>query len=148
MQAWAAPCPAWIVSSAGTGGGTLEPTIRRFVATGGTTPPAMCGVDAERSVFFDHFVGGDPALTLDSGLAHRGHRRPRVEANFVPDALGCHGPGVRPLEPGGDAWLSRRLRPPVGGTSTNLVAALLCARRPARRRAAAAAWSRCCATAA
>ncbi|MDO9094505.1 MAG: PLP-dependent cysteine synthase family protein [Rubrivivax sp.] len=121
------PCPAWIVASAGTGG-TLA-TIGRYVhycrhAT------RVCGVDAERSVFFDHFVGGDAELTIEQGSRIEGIGRPRVEASFVPGVLDA-------MVKVPDLWslaamhaLSVRLGRPVGGsTGTNLVAALACAQQ-------------------
>lgn len=118
------PCPAWIVASAGTGG-TLA-TIGRYVrycrhAT------RVCGADAERSVFFDHYLSGDATLTLDQGSRIEGIGRPRVEASFVPGVLDA-------MVQVPDRWslaamhaLSQRLGRPVGGsTGTNLVAALAC----------------------
>ncbi len=119
------PCPAWIVASAGTGG-TLA-TLGRYVQHG-RHDTRVCGVDAERSVFFDHFVHGDPGLTTDQGSRIEGIGRPRVEASFVPDALDA-------MVKVPDLWslaamhvLSHRLGRPVGGsTGTNLVAALVCA---------------------
>ncbi len=125
MQSETHPCPAWIVASAGTGG-TLA-TIGRYVrycrhAT------RVCGVDAERSVFFDHYVSGDASLTLDQGSRIEGIGRPRVEASFVPGVLDA-------MVKVPDLWslaamhaLSVRLGRRVGGsTGTNLVAALACA---------------------
>ena len=125
------PCPAWIVASAGTGG-TLA-TIGRYVhycrhAT------RVCGADAERSVFFDHYVSGDAALTIDDGSRIEGIGRPRVEASFVPGVLDA-------MVKVPDVWslaamhaLSVRLGRRVGGsTGTNLVAALACARAMAAR---------------
>ena len=119
------PCPAWIVASAGTGG-TLA-TIGRYVqycrhAT------RVCGVDAERSVFFAHYQSGDSTLTLDHGSRIEGIGRPRVEASFVPGVLDA-------MVKVPDLWslaamhaLSVRLGRRVGGsTGTNLVAALACA---------------------
>jgi len=121
------PCPAWIVASAGTGG-TLA-TIGRYVrycrhAT------RVCGADAERSVFFDHYLSGDATLTLDQGSRIEGIGRPRVEASFVPGVLDA-------MVQVPDRWslaamhaLSQRLGRPVGGsTGTNLVAALACAQQ-------------------
>lgn len=121
------PCPAWIVASAGTGG-TLA-TLGRYVQYC-RHDTRVCGVDAERSVFFDHYVGGDPALTLDQGSRIEGIGRPRVEASFVPDVLDA-------MLKVPDVWslaamqvLSRRLGRSVGGsTGTNLVAALVCMQR-------------------
>ena len=124
-------CPAWIVASAGTGG-TLA-TIGRYVhycrhAT------RVCGADAERSVFFDHYVSGDLALTIAEGSRIEGIGRPRVEASFVPGVLDA-------MVKVPDVWslaamhsLSVRLGRRVGGsTGTNLVAALACARAMAGR---------------
>lgn len=120
------PCPAWIVASAGTGG-TLA-TIGRYVHYC-RHETRVCGVDAERSVFFDHYVGGDPSLTLEGGSRIEGIGRPRVEASFVPGVLDA-------MVKVPDVWslaamhsLSVRLGRRVGGsTGTNLVAALACAR--------------------
>jgi cysteine synthase len=119
------PCPAWIVASAGTGG-TLA-TLGRYVHHR-RHDTRVCGVDAERSVFFDHYVSGDPTLSLEQGSRIEGIGRPRVEASFTPDALDA-------MIKVPDRWslaamtvLSRRLGRPVGGsTGTNLVAALVCA---------------------
>ncbi len=119
------PCPSWIVAGAGTGG-TLA-TVGRYVhycrhAT------RVCGVDAERSVFFDHYLSGDATLTLPQGSRIEGIGRPRVEASFVPGVLDA-------MVQVPDLWslaamhaLSARLGRRVGGsTGTNLVAALACA---------------------
>jgi cysteine synthase A len=121
------PCPAWIVASAGTGG-TLA-TIGRYVRYC-RLDTRVCGVDAERSVFFDHYASGDATLTLDQGSRIEGIGRPRVEASFMPDVLDA-------MVKVPDVWslaamhvLSRRLGRPVGGsTGTNLMATLCCAQR-------------------
>jgi cysteine synthase A len=121
------PCPAWIVASAGTGG-TLA-TIGRYVQYC-RHDTRVCGVDAEHSVFFDHYTSGDATLTLEQGSRIEGIGRPRVEASFMPGVLDA-------MVKVPDRWslaamhvLSRRLGRPVGGsTGTNLVAALLCADR-------------------
>jgi len=120
------PCPAWIVASAGTGG-TLA-TIGRFVHYC-RHETRVCGVDAERSVFFDHYVGGDASLAIGEGSRIEGIGRPRVEASFVPGVLDA-------MVKVPDVWslaamhsLSVRLGRRVGGsTGTNLVGALACAR--------------------
>jgi cysteine synthase A len=125
MQREPHPCPTWIVASAGTGG-TLA-TIGRYVRYC-RHDTRVCGVDAERSVFFDHYLGRDPALTLDRGSRIEGIGRPRVEASFVPGVLDA-------MVKVPDLWslaamhaLSLRLGRPVGGsTGTNLIAALACA---------------------
>ena len=119
------PCPAWIVASAGTGG-TLA-TIGRYVQYC-RHDTRVCGVDAEHSVFFDHYTSGDATLTIEQGSRIEGIGRPRVEASFMPGVLDA-------MVKVPDLWslaamhvLSRRLGRPVGGsTGTNLVAALLCA---------------------
>jgi len=127
-------CPAWIVASAGTGG-TLA-TIGRYVHYC-SHDTRVCGADAEHSVFFDHYVTGDPTLTLEEGSRIEGIGRPRVEASFVPGVLDA-------MVKVPDVWslaamhsLSVRLGRRVGGsTGTNLVAALACARSLAGRRQA------------
>jgi len=121
------PCPAWIVSSAGTGG-TLA-TLGRYVRYC-RHDTRVCGADAEYSVFFDHYVSGDPRLVLDRGSRIEGIGRPRVEASFMPAALDA-------MVKVPDVWslaamhaLSVRLGRPVGGsTGTNLIAALACAQQ-------------------
>jgi len=119
------PCPRWIVASAGTGG-TLA-TIGRYVRYA-RHATQVCGVDAERSVLFDHYLARDPALTIEQGSRIEGIGRPRVEPSFLPDTLDA-------MLQVPDAWslgamlaLSARLGRRVGGsTGTNLVAALCCA---------------------
>ena len=127
MQREPHPCPAWIVASAGTGG-TLA-TIGRYVHFS-RHATQVCGVDAERSVFFDHFISGDATLTIEQGSRIEGIGRPRVEASFVPGVLDA-------MVKVPDLWslaamrsLSARLGRRVGGsTGTNLVAALACAQQ-------------------
>jgi cysteine synthase len=88
----------------------------------------VCGVDAEFSVFFDHYLSGNERLTLDRGSRIEGIGRPRVEASFVPGVLDAmvKVPDVWSL--GAMHALSVRLGRRVGGsTGTNLVAALACA---------------------
>ncbi len=125
------PVPAWIVASAGTGG-TLA-TIGRYVRYC-RHPTRVCGVDAEQSVFYDHYLSGDPSLTLPLGSRIEGIGRPRVEASFVPGVLDA-------MVKVPDRWslaamhaLTLRLGRRVGGsTGTNLIAALACAEVMARR---------------
>ncbi|MBB5206153.1 cysteine synthase A [Inhella inkyongensis] len=121
------PIPTWLVCSAGTGG-TLA-TLGRFVRYG-RHATQVCGGDAERSVFFDHYLQRDPSLSLDCGSRIEGIGRPRVEASFLPDVIDA-------MVKLPDAWsvaamrsLSERLGRPVGpSTGTNLLAALACARQ-------------------
>ncbi|MCW7541822.1 PLP-dependent cysteine synthase family protein [Aquabacterium sp. A7-Y] len=118
------PQPAWLVCSAGTGGTVA--TLGRYVRYC-RHETRVCAADAERSVFFDHYVGRDPDLTLSEGSRIEGIGRPRVEASFLPDVIDA-------MVKVPDLWsvaamheLSRRLGRPVGGsTGTNLVAALAC----------------------
>jgi cysteine synthase A len=125
------PCPTWIVASAGTGG-TLA-TVGRYMHYG-RHDTRVCGADAERSVFFDHYVSGDASLTLPEGSRIEGIGRPRVEASFVPGALDA-------MVKVPDLWslaamhaLSVRLGRRVGGsTGTNLIASLACARAMQQR---------------
>jgi cysteine synthase len=131
MQRETHACPAWIVASAGTGG-TLA-TIGRYVHYC-RHDTRVCGVDAEFSVFFDHYLGGDARLTLDRGSRIEGIGRPRVEASFVPGVLDAmvKVPDVWSL--GATHALSGRLGRRVGGsTGTNLVAALACAQSLKKR---------------
>ena len=126
--------PAWIVASAGTGG-TLA-TIGRYVQYC-RHDTRVCGVDAEHSVFFDHYLSGDPGLTLERGSRIEGIGRPRVEASFLPGVLDAmvKVPDVWSL--GAMHALSVRLGRPVGAsTGTNLVAALACAQSLKARGAA------------
>lgn len=125
MQREPHPLPAWIVASAGTGG-TLA-TIGRYVHYC-RHDTRVCGVDAERSVFFDHYVSGNPQLKLELGSRIEGIGRPRVEASFLPGVLDAmvKVPDVWSL--GAMHSLSVRLGRRVGAsTGTNLVAALACA---------------------
>jgi cysteine synthase A len=125
------PVPTWLVCSAGTGG-TLA-TLGRFVRYG-RHATRVCGADAERSVFFDHYLSRDPHLTLDCGSRIEGIGRPRVEASFLPDVVDA-------MVKVPDAWsvaamraLSERLGRRVGpSTGTNLLAALACAQDLQRR---------------
>jgi len=125
MQREPHPLPAWIVASAGTGG-TLA-TIGRYVHYC-RHDTRVCGVDAEHSVFFDHYLSDNPRLTLERGSRIEGIGRPRVEASFLPGVLDAmvKVPDVWSL--GAMHSLSVRLGRRVGAsTGTNLVAALACA---------------------
>ena len=120
--------PSWLVASAGTGG-TLATLGRyvRFQAGAGAVEQAtqVCGVDAERSVFFDYYQSRDASLCLPHGSRIEGIGRPRVEASFLPDVLDA-------MVKVPDVWslaamhaLSAVLGRPVGGSSgTNLIASL------------------------
>ncbi len=125
------PIPRWIVASAGTGG-TLA-TLGRYVRYCRHTTK-VCGVDAERSVFFDFYRTRDGALVRGDGSRIEGIGRPRVEASFMPDVIDA-------MVKVPDVWsiaamvaLGERLGRAVGAsTGTNLIAALLCAGDLARR---------------
>jgi cysteine synthase len=125
------PLPTWIVASAGTGG-TLA-TIGRYVRYC-SHPTLVCGVDPERSVFFDHYQTGDVSLTLPHGSRIEGIGRPRVEASFLPGVIDAmvKVPDVWSL--GAMRALSQQLGRLVGGsTGTNLIAALACAQHMKQR---------------
>jgi cysteine synthase len=85
----------------------------------------VCGVDAERSVFYDYYTSRDATLTIAQGSRIEGIGRPRVEASFMPDAIDA-------MVKVPDVWslaamhaLSDVLGRAVGGSSgTNLIAAL------------------------
>jgi cysteine synthase len=139
--------PTWLVASAGTGG-TLA-TLGRYVryhatpAQAGTNSAAqagansaaqtvtqVCGVDAERSVFYDYYQTRDASLTMPQGSRIEGIGRPRVEKSFLPDAIDAmvKVPDVWSL--GAMHALSDVLGRAVGGSSgTNLVAALTVAQQ-------------------
>ncbi len=121
------PVPDWLVSSPGTGG-TLA-TLGRYVRYRQHSTRVLCA-DAERSVFFDSYVSGDPSLTLDCGSRIEGIGRPRVEPSFMPDVLDamCKVPDALSLA--AMHYLAQRLGRRVGASSgTNLVGALLVAQR-------------------
>lgn len=119
------PVPAWIVCSAGTGG-TLA-TIGRYVRYC-QHMTRVCGVDAERSVFFDHYVSRDPQLRIAQGSRVEGIGRPRVEASFLPDVIDAMVKVPDLWSLGAMHALSAALGRSVGGsTGTNLIAALVCA---------------------
>jgi cysteine synthase len=119
------PIPTWLVAAAGTGG-TLA-TMGRYVRYCRHLT-RVCGVDAERSVFFDHYLSKDPTLTCAHGSRIEGIGRPRVEASFLPHVLDAmiKVPDLWSLA--GMFALSERLGRRVGGSSgTHLIAALTCA---------------------
>jgi cysteine synthase A len=120
------PIPAWLVCSAGTGG-TLA-TLGRYVRYG-RHATQVCGGDAEHSVFFEHYLTRNPALTLDCGSRIEGIGRPRVEASFLPEVVDAMVKLPDAASIAAMQWLSERLGRRVGpSTGTNLLAALACAR--------------------
>ena len=122
MRAERHPDPAWIVCGVGTGGTTA--TLGRYVRyQRHATRIAAC--DPENSVFFDHFVSGDPALTLPCGSKIEGIGRPRVEASFLRHAVDAmvQVPDIASIAAIHE--LEVRLGRRVGGsTGTSFVAAL------------------------
>jgi cysteine synthase A len=119
------PVPRWIVCAAGTGG-TLA-TVGRYVRYAGHDT-RVCGVDAEHSVFFEHYLCGDRAIRIERASRIEGIGRPRVEASFLSSVLDA-------MVKVPDVWsvaamlaLSERLGRLVGpSTGTNLLASLACA---------------------
>ncbi len=121
------PVPRWLVSSAGTGGTVA--TLGRYARYCRHATRILCA-DAERSVFFDHFVTRDPSLTCASGSRIEGIGRPRVEASFVPGVIDAMVKVPDCWSLGAMRELSARLGRRVGGsTGTNLVASLVAAQR-------------------
>ncbi|MDP3848152.1 MAG: PLP-dependent cysteine synthase family protein [Pseudomonas sp.] len=121
------PEPAWLISSAGTGG-TLA-TLGRYVRYSQHATRVLCA-DAEHSVFYDCYRTGDRNLTLACGSRIEGIGRPQVEHSFMPHVLDamCRVPDALSLA--SMHYLSRRLGRRVGGSSgTNLLGALLVAQR-------------------
>jgi cysteine synthase A len=90
------PQPAWLISSAGTGG-TLA-TLGRYVRYRQHATRVLCA-DAERSVFYDCFRSGDRSLTLACGSRIEGIGRPQVEHAVMPHVLDamCQVPGRWPV---------------------------------------------------
>jgi cysteine synthase A len=78
------PIPDWIVAGAGTGG-TLA-TLGRFVRYC-RHPTRICGVDPERSAFFDGYLNADPTHRVEQGSRIEGIGRPRVEPSFCPGVV-------------------------------------------------------------
>ncbi|MEM5515452.1 PLP-dependent cysteine synthase family protein [Henriciella sp. AS95] len=79
--------PDWVVMSAGTGG--TSATIGRYIRYRGdlAAKTQLCVADPENSVFYDHFVSGDPFLRLATRSRIEGIGRPRVEASFQPQVI-------------------------------------------------------------
>ena len=78
------PVPRWIVCGAGTGG--TSATLGRYVRYL-RHDTQICVADPDYSVFFDHYMNGDPALTAACGSRIEGIGRPRVEPSFVRNVI-------------------------------------------------------------
>ncbi|MEQ8558392.1 MAG: PLP-dependent cysteine synthase family protein [Henriciella sp.] len=76
--------PDWVVMSAGTGG--TSATIGRYIRYRAdlSSRAQLCVADPENSVFYDHFMTGDPDLRINGRSRIEGIGRPRVEASFQP----------------------------------------------------------------
>jgi cysteine synthase A len=121
------PIPAWVVTSAGTGGTTA--TIGRFVRYKHQPTRLLCA-DPENSVFFDFYRTGDRTLRLDHGSRIEGIGRPRVEASFLPEVIDEMVQVPDALAFGAMHYLHGRLGRRVGGsTGTNFIGALHVASR-------------------
>jgi len=121
------PCPAWIVAAAGTGG-TLA-TIGRYVRYA-RHATRVCGVDPERSVFFDAYVRRDRGLTCEAGSRIEGIGRPKVEASFIPQCVDAMVKVPDVLSLAAMRYVSAQLGRRVGGsTGTNFVGVLSAAQR-------------------
>lgn len=121
------PVPAWVVTSAGTGGTTA--TIGRFVRYKHQPTRLLCA-DPDHSVFFDFYRTGDRSLRLDRGSLIEGIGRPRVEASFLPDVIDEMVRVPNALAFGAMHYLYGRLGRRVGGsTGTNFIGSLHIAQR-------------------
>lgn len=132
MAVEAAPVPAWLVSSGGTGG-TIA-TLGRYAAYRRHQTRILCA-DPENSVFFDYFKSAltgqpDTTLTLANGSRIEGIGRPRVERSFIPTCIDAMLKVPDALSFAAMRWLARRFGRRVGGsTGTNLVGALYLAQQ-------------------
>jgi cysteine synthase A len=121
------PVPAWVVTSAGTGGTTA--TVGRFVRYKHQPTTLLCA-DPENSVFFDFYRTGDRTLKLDHGSRIEGIGRPRVEASFLPEVIDEMIRVPDALAFGSLHYLYGRLGRRVGGsTGTNFIGSLYIAQR-------------------
>ncbi len=121
------PVPAWVVTSAGTGGTTA--TVGRFVRYKHQPTYLLCA-DPENSVFFDFYRTGDRSLKLDRGSRIEGIGRPRVEASFLPEVIDEMVRVPDALAFGSLHYLYGRLGRRVGGsTGTNFIGSLYIAQR-------------------
>ena len=79
--------PDWVVMSAGTGG--TSATIGRYIRYRSdlSEKTCLCVADPENSVFYDHYVSGDPGLRIGARSRIEGIGRPRVEASFQPRVI-------------------------------------------------------------
>ncbi|WP_040260948.1 PLP-dependent cysteine synthase family protein [Pseudomonas massiliensis] len=119
------PEPDWLVSSPGTGGTVA--TLGRYVRYRQHRSRVLCA-DAERSVFFDAYRGGDRGLTLAHGSRIEGIGRPRVEPSFMPGVIDAMIKVPDALSLAAMHYVSGRLGRRVGASSgTNLVGALAAA---------------------
>ena len=78
------PVPRWIVCGTGTGG--TSATLGRYVRYQ-RHDTQVCVADPDHSVFFEHYLSGDPGLTLEKGSRIEGIGRPRVEPSFLRDVV-------------------------------------------------------------
>ena len=84
MRAERHPIPAWIVTTAGTGG--TSATIGRYVRyTRSATN--VCVADPENSAFFDGWRSGEDAIRCETASRIEGIGRPRVEPSFQPGVI-------------------------------------------------------------
>jgi cysteine synthase A len=84
MAREAHPEPAYVVCGAGTGG--TSATLGRYVRYQGKSTCVVVA-DPENSVFYEHFVGGDPALRATQAGIIEGIGRSRVEHSFIRTAV-------------------------------------------------------------
>ena len=119
------PVPAWVVVSAGTGGGAS--TIGRFIRyrpdLAGRTRLAV--VDPENSVFYDCWASGDRTIRGDKPSRIEGIGRPRCEPSFMPDVIDAMMKVPDEASVAAARWLEGQLGRKCGGsTGTNLIGAV------------------------
>ena len=76
--------PAWVITSAGTGG--TSATIGRYIRYRRLST-RLCVPDPENSVFYDVYRKGDRSLTLNRSTNIEGIGRPRAEPSFLPSVI-------------------------------------------------------------
>lgn len=112
------PVPAWIVVSAGTGG--TSATIGRYVRYERHLT-RVCVADPEFSAFYDSWVKGDPAFSVEEGSRIEGIGRPTVERSFIPQVVDHMVKVPDAASVAGVRYLEERMGRRVGGsTGTNL----------------------------
>jgi cysteine synthase len=117
--------PDWVVMSAGTGG--TSATIGRFIRyrCDVAAKTRLCVADPENSVFYAHYLSGDPSVRIAARSRIEGIGRPRVEASFQPRVIDRMMQVPDAASVATIHWLERVLGRKCGGsTGTNVWAAI------------------------